>query len=221
MQASAPAPVPPPGLPPIARRNPEPDPCLRERESTLGKRRRFIVHRASQLRTALLVTATAALLLTLLNVTLHVARSQATRAVVADSPKLLPILVEQNRFELILGLAASLVFLAGLFTVAILETHRTAGSAFRISLEMARVRDGHYGSRLALRRGDNLKELGQAFNEMSRALVERGAVEAQELEHIASVAARIENPMEAGELAKALRDLADERRKLLVSDASE
>jgi signal transduction histidine kinase len=195
--------------------------CLDQRQPMMGKRRRFMIHRNSQIRMALMVTAAAAVVVTLLNIALHVARSQATAVVISESPLLLPILAEQNRFEFILGLSASAVFLAGLFAVTVLETHKTAGAAYRITLEMERVRDGQYGSRLGLRKGDNLREIEAAFNEMSQALADRGAVDIQELEHIASVAARIENPLEAGDLARALRELADDRRKLLVSDSSD
>jgi len=187
----------------------------------MGKRRRFMIHRNSQIRMALMVTAAAAVVVTLLNIALHVARSQATAVVLNDSPLLLPILAEQNRFEFILGLSASGIFLAGLFAVTVLETHKTAGAAFRIVLEMERVRDGQYGSRLELRKGDNLREIEATFNDMSQTLADRGAVDIQELEHLASVAARIENPLEAGDLARALRELADDRRKLLVSDSSD
>jgi signal transduction histidine kinase len=162
----------------------------------------------------LIVSAVALLLVSLLNFGLHAARTQATEVISRDAPELVSMLEAQNRFELILGIAASLVFLAGIFVVTILETHKTAGAAFHIGREMERVRDGLYGIRVQLRRGDNLRDVETVFNDMSQVLAERATVDVQELEHAASIADRISTPLEAHELAETLRDMADERRRL-------
>lgn len=187
---------------------------LPRRQPILGQRKRFLVHRPTQLRAALIVSAVALLLVSLLNFGLHAARTQATAAISRDAPELVSMLEAQNRFELILGIAASLVFLAGIFVVTILETHKTAGAAFHIGREMERVRDGLYGIRVQLRRGDNLRDVETVFNDMSQVLAERATVDVQELEHAASVADRISTPLEAHELAETLRDMADEHRRL-------
>jgi hypothetical protein len=184
------------------------------RQPILGQRKRFLVDRPTQLRAALIVTAVALVLVSLLNFGLHAARTQSTETIARDAPELVPMLEAQNRFELILGIAASLVFLAGIFVVTILETHKTAGAAFHIGRELERVRDGLYGIRVQLRRGDRLRDVEAVFNDMSQALAERATVDVQELEHAASVADRISGPIEAQELAQTLRDMADERRRL-------
>jgi signal transduction histidine kinase len=165
------------------------------------------------MRAAIVVTAVALLLVVLLNLSLQASRTQATAAIVAASPDLGPILDAQNRFELLLGVTASLVFLGGIFVVTILETHKTAGAAYHLCRDLERIRDGSYGKQVRLRKGDNLRELELAFNDMSRALAERAVLEVEELEHAASVADRIESPLEASDLAKSLRDMADERRR--------
>jgi len=197
----------------------EPHPSLESelshsRQPILGQRKRFLVHRPTQLRAALIVSGVAFLLISLLNFGLHAARSQATAAISKDAPELVSMLEAQNRFELILGIAASLVFLVGIFVVTILETHKTAGAAYRIGREMERVRDGLYGIRVQLRRGDNLREVEAIFNDMSQVLAERASVDVQELEHAASVADRISTPVEASDLAQTLREMADERSRL-------
>jgi len=184
------------------------------RQPILGQRKRFLVHRPTQLRAAMIVSGVALLLVSLLNFGLHAARSHATAAISKDAPELVSMLEAQNRFELILGIAASLVFLAGIFVVTILETHKTAGAAFHIGREMERVRDGLYGIRVQLRRGDNLRDIEAVFNDMSHVLAERATVDVQELEHAASVADRVSTPMEAHDLARTLREMADERRRL-------
>jgi signal transduction histidine kinase len=165
------------------------------------------------MRAAIVVTGVALLLVVLLNLSLQASRTQATAAIVAESPNLAPILQAQNRFELLLGITASLVFLGGLFVVTILETHKTAGAAFHLCRDLERIRDGLYGMQVRLRKGDNLRELETAFNDMSRSLAERSILEVEELEHAASVADRIESPLEASDLAKTLRDMADEQRR--------
>jgi signal transduction histidine kinase len=173
-----------------------------------------LIHRASQLLAALIITGVALVLVVLLNLSLHSSRIQSTAAIATVSPELGSILQAQNRFELMLGIAASLVFLLGIFAVTILETHKTAGAAYHLCRELERIRDGLYGIRVKLRKGDNLREVESAFNEMSRTLAERAVVEVEELEHAASVADRVESPLEASDLAKALREMADERRRL-------
>ena len=184
------------------------------RQPILGQRKRFLVHRPTQLRAALIVSGVALLLVALLNFGLHAARTQATAAISKDAPELVSMLEAQNHFELILGIGASLVFLAGIFVVTILETHKTAGAALHIGREMERVRDGLYGIRVQLRRGDNLHDIETVFNDMSQVLADRAVLDVQELEHAASVADRISTPMEAHDLAGTLRDMADERRRL-------
>jgi hypothetical protein len=214
MQAESTLPQPPPAEEPGPHPEPTPGSGRRGRPSLFGQRRRFLIHRASQLRAALIITGVALILVVLLNLSLQSSRIQSTAAIAAVSPELGSILQAQNRFELGLGIAASLVFLVGIFAVTILETHKTAGAAYHLCRELERIRDGLYGIRVKLRRGDNLREVEAAFNEMSRTLAERAVLEVEELEHAASVADRVENLLEASDLAKTLREMADERRQL-------
>jgi nitrogen fixation/metabolism regulation signal transduction histidine kinase len=169
------------------------------------------------MRSAVIVTSVALVLVTLLNVSLHTTRVHSERAVAGQSPELQQLLVAHARFELLLAILASLIFLVGVFVVTILETHKTAGAAFHIGRELERVRDGLYGIQVRLRRGDNLGTLAASFNEMTRALAERTVLHAEELEHAASEADRIESPPEAAALARALREMADERRRMIAA----
>jgi len=213
MKAESTLPQPPPAEEPRPAPEPAPGSPRLRKPSLFGQRRRFLIHRASQLRAALIITGVALVLVVLLNLSLQSSRVQSTAAIASVSPELGSILQAQNRFELVLGIAASLVFLVGIFAVTILETHKTAGAAYHLCRELERIRDGLYGIRVKLRRGDNLREVEMAFNEMSRTLAERAVLEVEELEHAASVADRVENPLEASDLAKTLREMADERRR--------
>jgi hypothetical protein len=66
---------------------------------------------------------------------------------------------------------------------------------------------------MRLRRGDNLKEIELAFNEMATALEERTLRDVAILEEAAGRAERIGSP-EATQLAVTLRQLAAEKRRL-------
>ena len=79
---------------------------LRRELRVLGQRRRFLVDRRSQLRAAVLVTATSLVLLVLLNLTLNAARSQSTSAILAHTPALEELLLEHDRLETGLTVAA-------------------------------------------------------------------------------------------------------------------
>jgi hypothetical protein len=215
----APSPAPPPPAEPEVRSAPEVprDRPVPQRRPLLGQRRRFVVHWPSQMRSAVIVTSVALVLVTLLNVSLHTTRVQSERAVAGQSTELQQLLEAHARFELLLAILASLIFLVGVFVVTILETHKTAGAAFHIGRELERVRDGFYGIEVRLRRGDNLGNLAASFNEMTRTLAERTVLHAEELEHAASEADRIESPPEAAALARALREMADERRRMIAA----
>ena len=98
----------------------------------LGLRRRFLLDRRSQIRAGLLTTGTNFVLLLLLNLSLYSSREQSAAALIAEAPELAPMLRSQNLLELVLVLASSIVFLAGVFVVTVLETHKTAGAAFNL-----------------------------------------------------------------------------------------
>jgi hypothetical protein len=182
----------------------------------LGQRRHFLVHRRSQLRAALLATGLALAVVVPLNLVLHAARSQATAAAAGDIPELAAVLNRQARFELMLSLVASAVFLGGIFVVTVLETHRTAGAACRIRRELDRLCEGPYGASVGLRRGDNLQEVAETLNRLSRTLADRAERDVLELEHLSRLADRISAPPEARELAVALRGMAEVHRRLVT-----
>ena len=129
----------------------------------------------------------------------------------AKIPALAELLEEQNRTALYLQLAAAVVFLAMVAVVSVLETHKTAGAAFNLSRNIARLRDGESGTHVTLRQGDNLQSLARAFNEMSLALDERRFRDAEVFRNLAEQAERISDPYEARQLAETLREYARER----------
>ncbi len=156
------------------------------------RRRRFLVDRRYQLRASLIAVGVAVLLLVLLNVSLFVGGGHSQD----------PSTSSPDRAQTTLVLVGSLVFLAGVFLVSVLETHRTAGAARSLVGTLERFRRGEISARAALRRGDNLHEVAAAFNALAGALHERRSEETERLAEIASALERGGSPAEA---AAALR----------------
>lgn len=180
----------------------------------LGQRRKFLIDRRSQLRTTLLTAAVVATVLVALLASLHVSRERATEALVAEMPSLAATLAAQNRIDFAFQLAGAIVFLAMVVVVTLLETHKTAGAAFNLERQLAKIRDGEYGTRVTLRHNDNLQSVGRMLNEMSIALDERLWRDVEVFDDLAEQARRISGPDEARQLADALSELASARRRM-------
>ena len=108
-------------------------------------------------------------------------------------------------------LAGAIVFLIMVVVVTLLETHKTAGAAFNLSRQMQRVRSGEYGTRVALRRGDNLQSLGRAFNDMCIALDERLCQDIEIFSDLVEQARSVTDPRDARQLVETLEEHASER----------
>lgn len=199
--------------PPAATGQPKKMGLLRIIASQFSPRRQYVINREKQLRSAFLVVVVVVLLLVPLNYSLHTVRQQETATITASNPELRPLMESRDRIELVVGLLASLVIMAGVFVLTIIETHRTAGAAFAIRRRLDLVREGRLNADLHLRGGDNLRELEAPFNAMTEALRRRASDEAIALEELADQVADIVVPQEAHALATRLRHLARKRRE--------
>ena len=180
----------------------------------LTPRRQYLINRRRQLRAALLIVVVVALLLLPLNYSLHTVRQQETVTIENANPELAPVMESRDRTELLVGVLASVIILAGVFVLTIIETHRTAGAAFAIVRRIDEIREGQYGTRLTLRGGDNLREIEWPFNAMIDALRERTIGEAEALEELAAMAEAIVVPSEANQLAQQLLRMAKRKREM-------
>lgn len=180
----------------------------------LSPRRQYLIDRRRQLRSALLIVVVVILLLLPLNYSLHTVRQQETTTIATSNPELGPIMQSRDRTELIVGVIASVVILAGVFILTIVETHRTAGAAFSVVRRLDEIREGQYGTRLTLRGGDNLREIEGPFNAMIEALRERTIQDAESLEELAAKANEVVVPQEAEVIAQRLRRLAKKKRAM-------
>jgi methyl-accepting chemotaxis protein len=175
----------------------------------LALRTHFLVDKRTQLRSALMVTGVVLVLLVLLNVTFQALRATETASMLAVSPDAAHTIAGLDRTELVLGLLASAVMLVGVFLVAIFETHRTAGAALAIARRLRRVAGGDLGTELTLRKGDNLRELETAFNEMTRALRDHAAEQATALRDLAEQIEGASDLDQGRDVAKRLREVAE------------
>jgi methyl-accepting chemotaxis protein len=180
----------------------------------LSPRRQYLIDRRRQFRSAMLIVVVVLLLLLPLNYSLHTVRQQETTTITAANPELGPVMQSRDRTELIVGVIASVVILAGVFILTIVETHRTAGAAFAVVRRLDEIREGQYGTRLTLRGGDNLREIEGPFNATIEALRERAIDDAETLDELAARADQIVVPQEAEVLAQRLRRLAKKKRNM-------
>lgn len=162
------------------------------------RRRRFLLDPAHQVRVGMAAVGITLVLLVLLDASLFVGGGKGP-----DSGT-----TARGGLETVLVAAGSLVFLAGVFVVSILETHRTAGAARSLRNTLDRFRDGDLRTRARLRRGDHLQEVAAAFNALAGALHEKHRTETERLEAITTLLAS--DPREA---EHRLRELVRERRR--------
>jgi len=112
---------------------------------------------------------------------------------------------DHRQTMIILGTA--LIVAAALGLIGVLVTHRVAGPVYVLSRYAKVLADGGFPRMRALRRGDELKGFFEIFRDAIERLRERQAVEAKQLEELASRA--------TGPLADELRSLAQAKNKSL------
>jgi hypothetical protein len=178
----------------------------------VGYRRNLLVDPRSQLKTTLWTACTVGAVLVALLISLHLARQAEIAALAAQMPALVETLEAQGRVAMAFQVSGAVVFLAMVIVVTLLETHKTAGAAVSLRRHLDRMRDGEYGVRVQLRRGDNLQDVAASVNELSIAQDERLWQEVQSLEDLSEQAKRIAGREDALRLAEALEDQVAERR---------
>ncbi len=134
------------------------------------RRRRILVHRRYQLRTALLGVTGMAFLVALMGFVLHQVNARSARELLARAPFLGEGLAARDRTQIALLLGVGLLFVLGVFVYGILESRRTAGAMINLRRRMDELRAGRLQVHLVLRRHDHFPELAGSFNEMAASL---------------------------------------------------
>ena len=183
------------------------------------RRRRYIVNAPHQLRAVLWVAALSAFFLAALDITLYKLQQARTEQMIAIAPELTRLFTEQDRGLMTTVYLGSFIALLAVVTVTLFETHRTAGPLFGLRRGMEKL--GKEGStvRVRFRKEDHFRELETTFNDMARALHERGqarALDAQRLsEDLKEVAKRVMTPHpDVRVVSEALRQLAERAEDL-------
>jgi len=179
----------------------------------LGRRRQFFLNRPHQLRATLLTAIAVIVLLVILSLVLYSISVSGTDQALSDSPEVARMIKSQARLQLLLILLASVVFLAGVVVVSVLESHRTAGVASKLSRHMSSIEKGRYNTQLQLRREDHLQEVQNAFNQMTRALRDRIWHEVETLDRLADQTRHVATQDDAHKIADEIRELATRMRR--------
>ena len=137
------------------------------------RRRQILLIPAFQLRATASVFALAVLLVTAVDATYYALQQTLTARTLAVAPELHEILRGQDRLEMGWILVGSLVFLVGVATVTLIESHRTAGPVYKLARTMERTTREGPVLRLKLRKDDHFRDLEPTFNGMVNAIQAR------------------------------------------------
>lgn len=173
-------------------------------------RRKYVIDRRRQFRSAALTSGLALVLLIIVNTAFTVLRDSQSMVLSAAAPQLGPALEAQDARVGTMLIVVSVIFVIGVFVITIAETHRTAGAVYAMQKALDRVRTGDYQTLLRMRPRDTLADLKFPFNDMLIALRDRMLTEADELEQLAEEASS--GALDAPELASRLVDLAKRNR---------
>lgn len=133
-----------------------------------GRRRNYMVDPAYQVRSAVIAVLGMAFLLVFAAALFHLLSLENTRLLagrVSDAAG------GPGELRSVLYLVAvGLFFVAVVFAIEIFETHKTAGVVYKITRALRELEAGRWGTRVALRKHDNFKEMEEAFNAATHSL---------------------------------------------------
>jgi len=183
-----------------------------------GRRRRLLVHRGYQVRTALRSVAGTSVLVALLIFVLHQVNVEASKDLQQMAPFMLPGLQQWDRITLLSLVLGGFVFLGGVFLLELMETHRTAGALHNLRRRLEEIRRGRFTTQLKLRRHDNFPELEETFNEAAASLRVRAEGEVASLGRLSAHVRELlreqdqGNPARSRALAEVLLQSLEEMR---------
>jgi signal transduction histidine kinase len=158
-------------------------------QKVFGRRRRILVNLRYQLKMAMIGTIGMGFLVGLMILILYRINAQNSRELLEVAPFLKESLAVRDRNQLLVMLAGGIVFMAGVFLVEILESHKTAGVIHNVRRRLEEVRSGRFSARVKLRKHDNFPELAESFNDMVSVIRSRTEGDLATLGRMASLAA--------------------------------
>lgn len=179
-----------------------------------GRRRRLLVHRRFQMHAALRGLIGTGVLVTILSFVLYEVNEETSRDLVQMAPFMKAQLDRSDRITLFSLILGSLVFLAGVFFLELVESHRTAGAMLNLRRRLEELRSGRLAAHLKLRRNDSFPELDKAFNEAAASLRARAEGEMAALARLSALTAELLKDMDHGNLARSRSHSETLRRSL-------
>ena len=196
----------------------------------LGRRRTYVVDRAYQVRTAVVSVLGMIFLLLFAAALFHLLTLENARMVARRAPFLAGAASENDARSVLVLVAAGIIFVAAVFVIEILETHKTAGVVYKVTRGLRALEGGRWGARVALRRNDNFKEMEEAFNAAARALREQIDDDLRSLQAIEGQVRLVAREFETGnregaavllrQVAGELQHLKERKRNLLEAPGS-
>src|SRR5262249_22610027 len=151
--------------------------------------------------------------------TYYALQQTLTARTLAVAPELKEMVRGQDQLEMGWILVGSVVFLAGVGIVTLIESHRTAGPVYKLTRTMERTTREGPVLRLRLRKDDHFRELEGVFNTMAGSLQARAHARSAEarriLEQVDGIVDGLSRPgADAAASANRLRIISSDLQKL-------
>jgi hypothetical protein len=139
-------------------------------ERFLGRRRNYVVDPSYQVRSAIIAVLGMAFLLVFAGALFHLLSVEDARLLTRRGAGPVTATAPGELRSVLYLVSVGLFFVAAVFAIEILETHKTAGVVYKVTRGLREIESGRWGARLTLRKHDNFKEMEEAFNASTRAL---------------------------------------------------
>ena len=191
----------------------------------LGRRRNYLVDRSYQLRSALVAVLGMAFLAGFSILLFHLLTLENARDLARRAPIFANGATTSDARPVLYLVAVGILFVAAVFVVEILETHKTAGVIYKVTRGLAELQAGRWGAKVTLRKHDNFREMEEAFNGAARALRDRVDADLRALQAFEAEVRLVGHELEIGnregalillrQVARELQTLRESRRNLL------
>lgn len=171
----------------------------------LGRRRNYLVDGGYQVKTAIIAVMGMIFLLAFAAVLFHLVGMENALSKTGGR--------SGDARSVLYLVAAGILFVAAVFIIEILETHKTAGVVLKVTRGLKDLETGSWGARVTLRKNDNFRELEEGFNTLARSLRDRveddlGALQTLE-GHVRLISREIESGNREGSLVLLRQMLAE------------
>ncbi len=139
-------------------------------DRTLGRRRRILIDRSYQVRSALMGIAGPCLLLALMIFILDRFNAQSSKDLIEMAPFMRASLLAKDRTLLLFMVLGGVFVAAGMFFLEIMESHKTAGVIHNVKRRLEELRAGRFTATVTLRKHDHFQGLARTFNDTATSL---------------------------------------------------